>query len=86
MLGIIETLVGSDLISTRVFQCLLALTVLIGNKPLVTELKKFDVALAGIQTKWFGQDVWNVDVYTLLHSGHTMKICPLQIESESSFD
>ena len=40
---------------------------------LVKELKKFDVAVTGIQeTKLFGQDVWNVDGYTLLHSGHTL--------------
>ena len=40
---------------------------------LVKELKKFDVAVAGIQeTKWFGQDVWNVDGCTLLHSGRTL--------------
>ena len=39
---------------------------------LVTELKRFDVAVADIQkTKWFGQDVWNVDRCTLLHSGCT---------------
>ena len=36
---------------------------------LVNELKKLNVAVAGIQeTKWFGQDVWNADGYTLLHS------------------
>ena len=31
------------------------------------------MTVAGIQeTKWFGQDVWNVNEYTLLHSGHTL--------------
>ena len=45
---------------------------------LVKELKRLDVAIAGIQeTKWFGSDVWNVVGYTLLHSGR-----PLPDESE----
>ena len=51
---------------------LLVLTVLIRRKLdfLVKELRKFDVVVAGIQeTKWFGQDVWNVNEYTLLHLG-----------------
>ena len=40
---------------------------------LVNELKKLNVAIAGMQeTKWFGQDVWNADGYTLLHSGRTL--------------
>ena len=40
---------------------------------LVKELRKLRVAVAGIQeTKWFGQDVWNADGYTLLHSGRTL--------------
>ena len=40
---------------------------------LVNELKKLNVAVAGIQeTKWFGQDVWNADGHTLLHSGRTL--------------
>ena len=40
---------------------------------LVNELKKLNVAVAGIQeTKWFGQDVWNADEYTLLHSGRAL--------------
>ena len=40
---------------------------------LVNELKKLNEAVAGIQeTKWFGQDVWNADGYTLLHSGRTL--------------
>ena len=31
------------------------------------------MAVTGIQeTKWFGQDVWNVSEYTLLHLGHTL--------------
>ena len=31
------------------------------------------MAVAGIQeTKWFGQDVWNADGFTLLHSGCTL--------------
>ena len=37
------------------------------------ELKRLDVAIAGIQeTKWFGKDVWNANGFTLLHSGRTM--------------
>ena len=37
---------------------------------LVKELRKFGVAIAGIQeTKWFGKNVWEADGYTLLHSG-----------------
>ena len=33
----------------------------------------FDVAVVGIQqTKWFGQDVCNVNEYTFLHLGHTL--------------
>ena len=40
---------------------------------MVKELRKFDVAAIGIQeTKWFGQDVWNVNEYTLLHLGRTL--------------
>ena len=40
---------------------------------LVKELKKLNVAVAGIQeTKWFGQDVWNADGFTLLQSGRTL--------------
>ena len=40
---------------------------------MVNELKKLNVAVAGIQeTKWFGQDVWNVDQFTLLHLGRTL--------------
>ena len=40
---------------------------------LMKELRRLKVAVAGIQeTKWFGQDVWNVDGYTLLHSGRTL--------------
>ena len=40
---------------------------------LVNELRKLNVVVAGIQeTKWFGQDVWNADGYTLLHSGRTL--------------
>ena len=40
---------------------------------LVKELRKLRVVVAGIQeTKWFGQDVWNADGYTLLHSGRTL--------------
>ena len=43
------------------------------DRKLVNELKKLNVAVAGIQeTKWFGQDVWNADGYTLLHSGRTL--------------
>ena len=39
---------------------------------MVREVKGFDIAIVGIQeTKWFGQDVWNVDGCTLLHSGCT---------------
>ena len=37
------------------------------------ELRRLKVAVAGIQeTKWFGQDVWSEDGYTLLHSGRTL--------------
>ena len=40
---------------------------------LVKELKRLDVAVAGIQeTKWFGNDVWSADGYTLLHSGRPL--------------
>ena len=40
---------------------------------LVNELKKLNVAVAGIQeTKWFGQNVWNAGGYTLLHLGCTL--------------
>ena len=39
----------------------------------VKELKRLDVAIAGIQeTKWFGKDVWNANGFTLLHSGRPM--------------
>ena len=37
---------------------------------LVRELKRYGVSVAGIQeTKWFGNDLWVADGYTLLHSG-----------------
>ena len=37
------------------------------------ELRRLKVAVPGIQeTKWFGQEVWSEDGYTLLHSGHTL--------------
>ena len=40
---------------------------------MVYELKKLNVAFAGIQeTKCFGQDVWNADGFTLLHLGRTL--------------
>ena len=36
---------------------------------LVKELKRLDVAIAGIQeTKWFGKDVWNANGFIPLHS------------------
>ena len=39
----------------------------------VKELRRLKVAVAGIQeTKWFGQDVWNADGYTLFHSQRTL--------------
>jgi len=40
---------------------------------MVKELRRLKVAVAGIQeTKWFGQDVWSADGYTLFHSGRTL--------------
>ena len=37
---------------------------------LVRELKKYDVQVTGIsETKWFGQAVYEVEGYTILHSG-----------------
>ena len=40
---------------------------------LVEELKTLNVVVAGIQeTRWFGQDVWNADGFTLLHPGCTL--------------
>ena len=40
---------------------------------LVWELKRYGVSVAGIQeTKWFGNDVWVADGYTLLHSGRPL--------------
>ena len=40
---------------------------------LVRELKRYGVSVAGIQeTKWFGNDVWVADGYTLLHSGRPL--------------
>jgi len=43
------------------------------NRKLDFLVKELKVAVAGIQeTKWFGQDVWDADGYTLLHSGHTL--------------
>ena len=40
---------------------------------MVKELKRLDVAIAGIQkTKWFRKDAWNADGFTLLHSGRPM--------------
>ncbi len=40
---------------------------------LVKELKRLEVAIAGVQeTKWFGNDVWVADGHTLLHSGRAL--------------
>ena len=37
---------------------------------MVRELKKYEVSVAGIsETKWFGQAVYEVEGYTILHSG-----------------
>ena len=39
----------------------------------VQELKRYRVAVAGIQeSKWFGSDVWDAGEYTFLHSGHPL--------------
>ena len=43
------------------------------NRKLDFLVKELKVAVAGIQeTKWFEQDIWNADGYTLLHSGRTL--------------
>ena len=40
---------------------------------LVKELRRYRVGVAGMQeTKWFGKDVWEIDGYTLLHSGQQL--------------
>jgi hypothetical protein len=40
---------------------------------LIRELKRYKVSVAAIQeTKWFGQDVWNAEGYTFLHSGRPL--------------
>lgn len=45
---------------------------------LVKEMRTLGVAVTGIQeTKWFGNDVWFADGYTLLYSGR-----PLPVDSE----
>ena len=37
---------------------------------MVRELKKYEVSMTGIsETKWFGQVVYEVEGYTILHSG-----------------
>ena len=39
----------------------------------VRELKRYGVAVAGIQeSKWFGSDVWDAGEYTFLHSGRPL--------------
>ena len=37
---------------------------------LVDELRRFEISIAGIsETKWFGQDIYEVDGFVLVHSG-----------------
>ena len=39
----------------------------------VRELKRYGVAVAGIQeSRWFGSDVWDAGEYTFLHSGRPL--------------
>ena len=37
---------------------------------MIQELRKYHISITGIsETKWFGEDVYNIDGYTMLHSG-----------------
>ena len=38
---------------------------------MVQELKRFNMNITGIsETKWFGKAIYEVEGYTILHSGH----------------
>jgi len=42
---------------------------------LVSELKNYNISIAGIQeTKWFGSDIWPIGEWTFLHSGHELPV------------
>ena len=47
---------------------------------MVRELKKYKMSATGIsETKWFGQNVYEIDGYTTLHSGR-----PVPAEGEAA--
>ena len=57
--------------------------VTVGRKAtlMVQELKKYRMNLTGIsETKWFGQNVYNIDNYTILHSGRRIPASGEMIE------
>ena len=40
---------------------------------MVQELKRYGVNVVGIiETKWFGQAVYDIEGFTILHSGHVL--------------
>ena len=40
---------------------------------LVSEMRRYNVSVGAVQeTKWFGNDIWQADGYTLLHSGRSL--------------
>jgi len=42
---------------------------------LVGVLRRFDISIAGIsETKWFGEGVYEVDGFVLVHSGRPMPV------------
>ena len=42
---------------------------------LVNELKHYSISIADIQeTKWFGSNIWPIDEWTFLHSGHVLPV------------
>ena len=50
---------------------------------MVRELKKYEVSMTGIsETKWFGQAVYEVEGYTILHSGQPVPENSAQFRSE----